>query len=180
MMAKLRLTKAQIWYTDFTVATLIIIIAILIYYGYVVNIAPQSKGSLNELLTDIDTISSSLISIGIPENWNKDTVQRIGLTNNARSIQQNKLEEFQDIKYNQSRKLFSTRFDYVVFFERKNGTIIDIDNECAIGKPELISEEDGVCQKPNITLANPKKLVKATRFALYSNDIIRIVVYVFE
>ena len=180
-MEKSKSIKAQIFYTDFIVGILIILIAILLYYGYFLNIITDNKASLNEIITDANTISSSLITSGIPKEWTNESVQRIGLTDNRMRLSDNKLIEFQEIEYNTTRKLFSTRFDFVVFFEMANETIIPVNNKCSIGRPEIVSQPVvGICAKPNISIINPYNLVKDIREGIYNKDIVRINVYVWE
>ena len=39
-----------------------------------------------------------------------------------------------------------------------NTNIIPIENKCAIGNPIVVTDNTTTCQRPNITLANPKKI----------------------
>jgi len=179
-MGKSGLTKAQVFYSDFVVGTLIVVTAILIYYNYIGYITAQNSGSLNDLITDINTISSNMITAGSPENWTSSNVQRVGLTNNKQRLSYNNIAEFENIAYNESRKILSTRFDYVLYFERWDGTIIPIENKCAIGNPIVVTDNTTTCQRPNITLANPKRSVKDIRLAIYDNEILQMIIYLWE
>ena len=175
-----KLTKSQVFYSDFVVGTLIIVSAIIIYYNYIGYITAQSSGSLNDIIADINTISSNLITSGSPENWTTTNIQRIGLTNNEQRILYSKLVEFKNIPYNQSKNILSTKFDYVVYFERWNDTIISIDNQCAIGDPRVVANDTTVCLRPNLTLVNPRRTVKDIRLGIYENEILQMIIYLWE
>ena len=172
--------KGQVFYTDFTVATLIIVTAILIYYGYVGNSSLESGSSLNEMIADVNTISSSLVTSGSPENWTASNVQRIGITNGAQRILDDRVEEFQDVDYNNSREHFSTRFDYAVFFESRNGTVMPFDGECAIGHPGIVVDFNGSCIKPDLSIFSPKKTVRDTRMLVHNSEIVRMNIYLWS
>jgi len=172
--------KSQVWYIDFMVGLLIFIIALVIYYEYSTNLSKQEKGLLDEILADAKSISSSLVSAGYPFDWNSGDVERIGITNNDQRIDNEKLEEFYDMTYNQSRRLFGTRFDYFIFFKNKNNSIMKIDDECGVGNPNVVIEEsEGNCISINIT-TNPKELVGIKRLLIYNSDVIKMEVYVWE
>ena len=83
--------KSQVWYTDFMIGLLIFVIALVMYYKFVVNLSEQDQSILNELISDSKMISSSLISGGFPENWNNGTVERIGITDNDYRIMQDNM-----------------------------------------------------------------------------------------
>jgi len=176
--------KAQVWYTDFIIALLIFVIALVIYYEYTTNLSNQDKGLLDDLLGDAKTISSSLVSAGYPTNWTNTTVERIGLTNNDQRIDETKLDAFLGMTYKDSRKVFGTKYDYFVFFEDRNNDITEIggDSEkCGVGHPDADQEIEGSeCLSINLTTINPEKVVKITRLVVYDSEIVKMVVYVWQ
>ncbi len=173
----LRSQKAQVFYTDFMVGLLIFAVALLIYIAYVSNYSVKNDGNFNEIVTSISTVSSSLVSAGVPSNWNLNNVESIGLTNNDHRIDADKLENFQDMNYNTSKKLLSTKFDYVMFLEDNSGVVLSINGKCSIGRQELIADYFGNCSAPNMSLVAASNIVSDTRLLIYESKITRLKIY---
>ena len=169
---------------------LIFVIALSIYYGYVNNLSLEEKGLVDELLADAKTMSSSLVSAGYPADWTNATVERIGITDGNYRVNEAKLEQFSDMPYRDSRRLFGIRFDYFVFFEDKGRCLIEVDGSYGVGHPDVEIEDDengpSGCTIGTERLVvgmdeiSPEKLVKIVRLVIYNSEIIRMVVYVWQ
>src|SRR3989344_8728978 len=83
--------NAQMWFMDFTIGIIIFSLVLITYYTYTTNISKQDTIALNDLVSDSKSVSSSLMLAGFPENWDNETVQRIGLTNNDQQADETKL-----------------------------------------------------------------------------------------
>lgn len=129
--------KGQIWFTDFVIATLIFSLALISYYTYTTNISKQDSSVMNQLFTDVKTISTSLTTEGFPSNWNANTVTRIGFTDNSNRIDNTKFDEFNKISYNKSKKLLGTIYDYFLFFVNESGDVQNIEGYCGTGIGEV-------------------------------------------
>ena len=128
--------KAQIWYADFVIALFLFILTILLYFNYTNNLQTQEEGSIEVMLTDVKGISSSLVMGGYPDNWNNATVLRIGIADEQK-LNPDKLRNFKKLNYTKSRTLFSTGFDYFVFFVNSRGEVLNINGVCGVGSPNI-------------------------------------------
>lgn len=162
-------TKSQVWSIDLTVAIIIFLTALVLFYKYSINITDMEKKEMGDFLLDGKIISSYLISKGYPEDWTTSDVTLIGLTNGNMDINPNKVESFHDLtdsvpKYQQSKKLLSTTHDYYVFFEDKNNNTLTVRGVEGIGG--------------DYKTENPEDIIKITRFVYYNSTIIRMVLYI--
>lgn len=130
-------TKAQAWYTDFSIAMLMFAVALTIYVVYTTNLSKEDISSLNDLVSEAKLVSSSLVSEGYPLDWNNDTVKRIGLTDNNQKINIVKLRSFSNLPYNYSKKILGTVYDYTLSFEDTNGTTLNIGGFCGKSSSEI-------------------------------------------
>ena len=104
--------KAQMWFMDFVIALVIFSFALISYYTYTTNISKQDSSAMDEVISDAKTVSSSFTSGGYPDNWDSSTVTMIGFTDNYNRIDNEKFGEFNKIKYNKTKKLLGTIYDY--------------------------------------------------------------------
>ena len=125
------------WFTDFVIGALIFSFMLIGYYTYTTNISKQNSLALNDLILDAESISSSLLLEGFPDNWDNATVQGIGITNNNQRINRTKFLNFERLSYNKTKKLFGTIYDYLIFFTDDNDTIINVNGICGIGHPSV-------------------------------------------
>src|SRR3989338_6757363 len=89
--------NAQMWFMDFVIGIIIFSLVLVTYYTYTTNISKQDVVVLNDLISDSKSVSSSLMLAGFPENWDNDTVQRIGVTGNNQKTNETKLRHLSDI-----------------------------------------------------------------------------------
>ncbi|MEK6876402.1 MAG: hypothetical protein AABX63_03255, partial [Nanoarchaeota archaeon] len=125
--------KAQMWFMDFVIGIIIFSLVLITYYTYTTNISKQDAVVLNDIISDSKSVSSSLMLAGYPENWDNETVQRIGLTGNNQNTDETKLRYLSDIPYKEAKKLLGTVYDFFMFLEDGNGNLINIGNECGYG-----------------------------------------------
>ena len=125
-------TKAQAWYLDFSIALLIFILTLVIFFTQTNNFRTNQKGSLSQAVADARSISSSLMQEGFPSNWSKDDVIRIGIANDYR-LNMTKLRQFSEMDYQRSRLKLGTAFDYYLFFTDEEGNPISINGLCGVG-----------------------------------------------
>ena len=130
--------KAQMWFTDFVIGILIFSFMLIVYYTYTANISKQNSIVVEDLIADGESISSSLLLAGYPNDWNSANVQSIGITNNNQRINNTKFTELMGVGYNKSKKLFGTVYDYVLFFVNESDDIKNIEGFCGTGNPLVI------------------------------------------
>ena len=168
---------------DFTIALLLFIFTLVVYFSYTNNSQNQEKTELDELLKDARAISSSLTLSGYPTDWDNTTVIRIGVANDQ-SVNVTKLKSFNNLDYNNTKKKFATAYDYFIFFTNKKGDVLNVSGICGIGNPIVTTTYDasveGTCTPINMTNANPKKLVKTERYLIYNSKVVKMVVYLWQ
>ncbi len=125
--------KAQMWFMDFVIGIIIFSLVLITYYTYTTNISKQDAVILNDIISDSKSVSSSLMLAGFPENWDNETVQRIGLMGSNRKVNETKLRYLSDISYKEAKKILGTVYDFFMFLEDKNGNLINIGNDCGYG-----------------------------------------------
>ena len=127
--------KGQMWITDFIIATVIFSLMVVIYIVNTSNLSTQDSQSIEDLIKDSQFISDSLLSPGLPNNWDKDNVVSVGITNNNNLINRTKLLRFKNLNYSQSKKKFGITNNYFIYFTENNGTPLSVDGVCGIGSP---------------------------------------------
>jgi hypothetical protein len=145
--------KAQAWGLDLMIAVTIFIIGVVLFYFYALNYSSESKTIIDSLQYEGESISSSLLSDGYPEDWNSTNVVVIGLTTNDK-INNTKLDRFYSLvqeDYNKTRTLFSTKYNYYINFS----------------EPIIISGQ----QKSYIGLLpeNEKNVIKVSRITIFKD-----------
>ena len=133
----MRRNKAQMWFMDFVIAILIFSLVLISYYTYTTNISKKDTVVMDDLVSDSKTVASSLISPGFPDNWNANTVARIGFTDNNNRIDNAKFSEFNEINYNKSKKLLGTIYNYFLYFVNESGDTQNVEGYCGTGMGEV-------------------------------------------
>jgi len=151
--------KSQVWYIDFMVGIMIFIMVILIYYQYYGNLVDESEAEWQEIIIDSKSISTSLISAGYPADWTNDTVEILGLTDGNYRINSTKWLQLKNMTYAQSRDVLKTRFDFYLFLQADNGTVLD---------------------SAGLNATDPNFLVQTTRFVIYNSSVHRMVLHIWK
>lgn len=147
-------------------------IALTVFYFSALNSSSNSNEALETLSYEGRTISESILSGGVPEDWSSSRVTQIGILSDGK-INDTKLENFYDLAssdYSRTKVLFNTRYDYYFFLGTNmtfNTTIVD-----GIGKPGI--------NRYNIDSAGVKNLIKVERVSVYKNKIVGATLYVWE
>jgi hypothetical protein len=141
------------------VGILIFVIATTTYFYYAGTGQDENATQINDMLSDIKLVSSSLISAGEPSTWNRTNVIRIGLTDGESRLMPSKLTEFSAMNYSyMKQKLGSTKQVYF-YIEYLNGTRFNY-----VGHNSNSSD----------------KLVQTTRMAIYNSTPVRMVVHIWQ
>ena len=133
----MRKGKAQMWFTDFVIGTLIFLIMLIAYYSYIGNISKQDTLYAEDLAADAESVSTSILLAGFPDDWVNSTVQSIGITNNNQRVNETKLSNLNGINYLKAKKLLGTVYDFFIYFEDENGNIVNLGSECGYGSPSI-------------------------------------------
>ena len=125
--------KGQMWFMDFAIGMVVFSTALIAYYVYTTNISKADTAALDDLTSDVKIVASSLTSPGYPDNWNSNTVTRIGFTDNYNRIDNAKFVEFNEINYNKTKKLLGTTYDYFLYFVNESGDVQNVEGYCGTG-----------------------------------------------
>ncbi|MBX4212198.1 hypothetical protein KW787_01935 [Candidatus Pacearchaeota archaeon] len=147
--------KAQAWGLDLIIAGVIFTSALVVLYLYGLNYSNEGEDTLKALQYDGDTMSSLILSDGVPLDWNATQVVIPGiLTDNK--INSTKLEYFYDLSsndYSIARSLLGTKYNYFMFLSTP--MIVHGQTVSGIG----------------LNATNPNNLITITRFTSYQNKI---------
>lgn len=169
----LRENKAQTWSFDLVIGITIFIIAIIVFYLYVINFSNEREETLTSLSYDLQIVSSNLLSEGSPKNWTPDQVYIPGIVSNKR-IDETKIKDFYTLvqtDYAGVKRLLNTKFDFYFFFSEKIET--DTGFVDGIGKY-------GVNRTNIIDIENPKNILKITRITIYRNKPMPLSLYLWK
>ncbi len=156
--------RAQAWGFDLIIAAVIAISGLIIVYAYINNIAQKESPRFDDLKKDAERLAVLLLEEGIPENWTRENVVKIGITTNNK-IDERKLEEFYNISqtdYSIVKKMFRINSNYFINFT----------------EPIIINQNyvQGIGLEP----VNPQQIIKATRFVVYKGKPTTIRVIIWE
>lgn len=120
--------KAQIWAMDLSIALIIFIGVIFLFYRYSISFAPENP-LVNKMIKEGGYVSNTLMSTGFPPNWNELNLNQtlaIGLLNDEEIMDLNKLNNFSQwvgdasgdkfANYTLSKKKINTRYEYYIQF----------------------------------------------------------------
>lgn len=134
--------KSQIWFVDFVIGIFLFTILLIWYYSYTSSLSKGGSIVMQDLIADAESISSSVLLPGFPDDWDNTTVRSIGITSDNQKINRTKLVNFGMLPYNRTRNLLGTVYDYFIFFTAENGTPVNAEGICGIGNPEVNSTYD--------------------------------------
>jgi hypothetical protein len=163
--------RAQAWGFDLLIASAIFIAGITVFYVYSLNYPTEGQDTIGELFNEGNFITNSLLTPGAPEDWDEDTVIRIGiLTDNK--VDEVKLEKLYLLAnwtnnptgYARSKSLFNIRHEY--FFNFTDD--ITLPTEGSI---------PGIGFWPE---TEPVNLIKVSRLTIYNNKPSTLNLYVWE
>jgi hypothetical protein len=171
MAASILTKKSQIWGFEFFIGFIIFMGAIFLFYNYSNNLSNLQEVTAEELIIDGKSISNYLMSAGLPSGWNASNVSMIGLTDGFYHLNVTKLASFSEMDYGQKKNLLSSVNDFLVFFQDRNGTLLEINGIREIGKPGVTIANLNATQ-------NPADLLTIYRFVMYNSTIVRMGIYV--
>ncbi|MGM5485252.1 MAG: hypothetical protein ACQEP1_05270 [Nanobdellota archaeon] len=102
--------RAQSWYIDYTLSLALFIIAVLLFLYY------MPEGNTDNTPADSGILSDTLMTEGIPEDWNTTNLTTPGLITDNK-LDRNKLDMLRDLGYNESRAYLPISSDYLIYFE---------------------------------------------------------------
>lgn len=110
--------RGQAWGFDLSVAVMLFVAALVAFYLYALSYDNRQTSTASDLEVEARAIASSLLSEGVPENWESNTVVKIGLTSNKR-LNETKVARFKDLAetdYGRLQGIFNTNRDWYILF----------------------------------------------------------------
>ena len=153
------------------IASMIFISGIIIFYVYSLNYPKESQETLDQLFSEGDFVTESILSEGLPSNWDGSSVIRIGITTNNK-VNDTKLERFYTLAdsqtnppgYAKAKSVLNTKYNFFMNFSEQ--MVINNNPVAGIGK-----SFDG---------EQTKNIIKITRATIYQNKIVSLNLYVWE
>ncbi|MBD3163923.1 hypothetical protein GF323_01875 [Candidatus Woesearchaeota archaeon] len=163
--------KSQMWSLDLIAGITLFLIVVALYFIFVANFSESEE--LDQLYSNAIFVSDTLMSAGLPENWTASVVEEVGITNGEYRLNSSKITNLSSLDYANLKLLLKTRYDYLIFFENRSGSVLSISGIKYIGNPAL--------NKTNIKeIENPDNLVSIKRFLFYKERIITMVLYLWQ
>lgn len=151
-----KLLKGQIWYFDLVIALALFTLIIILSFKY---ISETFMFQGTDILEEAKKFSDTLLSEGIPKNWNSSIVKSIGLrTNNSLDITKlSTLNNMTQSDYDNIKELSSLKYDFLILFEEDKVT--DITH---VGYPGY--------NYSDIIAMDTEELIEITRYVTYRHD----------
>ncbi len=174
------MAKAQAWYLDVVMAVFIFTAGIIAYHYYSLNIGNEDKERMKEIAFQADALSSGLLKEGYPKAWNSTSVVKVGITNNDQHLNDAQWVEFSKLNYTLSKELLGMSYDFLIFIENSQGSVVSVDGICGIGTPEanFILYPNQTCSQPSLPPVSD--LMARERYLFARGEIMKMKVYVFS
>ncbi len=161
MSLKKKNKKAQVWAIDLSVALVIFIGVIFLFYRYSISFAPEDP-LINKMIKEGGYVSNTLLSSGYPQNWetldNLENIYSIGLIGEDDLLDINKINNFtkwSESDYATLKRKINTKYDYYIEFK---------------DTPET-NALDPIGQQPsNQPPDNAKQIIKIQRLVAYHDS----------
>ena len=121
--------KGQFWYADFVMGILVIAFIAVLFAKAVVDV-PERESNLNIITQDAVTVANLLMSPGVDSaNW-KNGKGKIGLVRGGK-VNYQWYSDFTALVesgsnqqgYQMARQLLGTKYDFAVYFKKKDGSV---------------------------------------------------------
>lgn len=167
---------AQIFYGDAFAGFIMFSLAVVMFFLFNENLPFSEDRILDSLVGDAESISSTLMTSGIPSNWTPDYVSAVGLTDGSYRLNATKASMLMNTSYNVTNAMFGTNANYIIFFKDKNGNVLLFDR-CAFSNSGIVGQNISLYTCENITAPNATQIVTAERLLFYDSGIIKLTVY---
>ena len=156
--------RGQIWYGDFIIGLLVIIIISVAFY-YVLYDIGNANSEISELELNVESLSNGYGSWTTWSSGNKDYDGKIGLVKNSK-IDVNLLTKFRNLNdYAFTKRMFGlSEYDYSAFIIDKNGV-------STILAPFLADET---------AISNAASAIRLDRLVYYNGEIVRLNIVLFK
>jgi len=167
-----RMAKAQVFYTDLMISIGIFGTAVVLFLVFSSNLQPE-ENVFEILVTDSNSISSSLLSSGKPFDWTQNNVSELGLTNKYR-LNASKVERLMNLSPDIATNLFGTNANYAVFFQDKHGNVLNF-NGCLFSNADVVVSNisENICE--NFTITSENHFVSVERLVMYNFEIVKMI-----
>ncbi|MBN2454473.1 hypothetical protein JXB11_02915 [Candidatus Woesearchaeota archaeon] len=169
------MAKAQTFYLDMFVGIGIFVAAVILFIALSSNEQPE-ESAFEFLVGTAEAISSSLVSPGEPEDWTADNVQQLGIVEGLYLLNGTKARALMTMNPVNASILFGANSNYAVFFEDKDGNILNFGN-CTLNNAGFAVQNltPSLCE--NFTITPQQHLVSVERLAMHNFSIIKIVIH---
>lgn len=147
------------------VAVFIFVLFVVMYFTYSENLTVNEREDYEIMIMEAKTISNSLLSEGVPTDWNNFTVRRIGLISGNKQLNETKIGQLYNMSMDEGRRHFNIMHNYYILAYDKDGDVIKA--------PDNIKNSSGY-----INHTTSEQVVRITRIVPYNNALAELVIYV--
>jgi hypothetical protein len=176
--------KGQMWISDLMISLLLFMAAAFLAFTIMMNSFSTGSGHA-KVKADAARISEYVLSEGTPKDWNITNVIRPGLLTGKR-LDYDKTYLAMNLtnsSYSAVKPMIQTDYDFLIVFEKKNGTMIPFQDYCGFGRNDIVHKDETppmTCQSVNLSGIKYDNLARIDRFVVYDSEIVRMVVYVWD
>lgn len=148
------------------------------YLNYSPNLGTDENIKRGKLISEGTKISGTLISSGVPQNWNESTVIVIGLTENNIRLNETKFLQACNLTTEFLKQSLGVDDEFYVELQNSSRDTLNISAKCGFGSMfTLFNDTTQSCPKFNLGNQSPEHLIKIQRLLIYDNKIIKLLVY---
>lgn len=154
----------QAWGFDVMISAAVFVTALVIFYIFAINYNVHDETKFDQIKKEAVDVASTLMSEGLPAEWNQANVVFIGLQTDNQ-LNQTKLDNLYSLAqsdYNNTRRLLNTRYEYLVNF----------------------SEPVSINGQPIVSIglqpSSPRNIFRVTRLTTYNDKPLTLQVIVWE
>lgn len=163
------------WTMEIIFAVFIFIVIVGLFWK-VLPIFESNEDKIDDVLFEARSLSETLMSKGVPEEWNTSNVIRPGIIEKNMIASEEKLRKFYNLSnqnYTLTKNSFGMNSDFAVYIKNQKGSVVTIEGEKTAGTPKT----GFVGGELNIT---GEHIVKLERTFIYKNDPVKMVVFTWQ
>jgi hypothetical protein len=171
--------KSQVWTIEYILSFIVFIAIILLSVKMIFGV--YANDALQNLQKESEFVSQYMLSEGYPDNWDNDTLIRVGLTTNDR-LNDTKLLSFYSLNYSRTKDLMGIKSNYFAYFSNSSGIIsifhilnssISESDGCGYGYYAVVKQYASQCEI-DISSLKYDDMVKISRITAFNGSIIQL------
>lgn len=148
------------------------------YLNFSPNLLTDEAIQSSKLTAEGIKISGTLLTAGVPYNWNETNVQVIGLTESDYRLNETKFLQAGNLSTEFLKQSLGIDDSFYVELQNASKDTINISSKCGFGSIFInFSDVTQSCPRFNLTNQTPSHLIKTERLLIDDNKIVKLLVY---